>query len=150
MPGGKAHALASVAGAAVSSVFVLAASKNALFGLSTGLGCLSGVLLTPDLDQEGISAAEWRLVKATFGLGFVWLALWWPYAFVFRHRGVSHWPIIGTLTRLAYLGGFWVIIWLILGRPDLPRAQIEYLGFGVAGLMLSDLLHCLMDTFWKG
>ena len=30
--------------------------------------------------------------------------IWWPYARVFRHRGVSHMPLVGTFTRIAYLG----------------------------------------------
>ena len=32
-----------------------------------------------------------------------WYYLWQPYASIFTHRGITHWPVIGTFIRIAYL-----------------------------------------------
>jgi uncharacterized metal-binding protein len=137
---GRAHALASI---------TLALSIMAVAPVAA-LGCACGVLLSPDLDQEGISHAEWRLVKWTFGLGFLWLLLWWPYAALMPHRGLSHVPIIGTATRLAYLGAIVGAALYALGPAWWPWFDWLrwYAPTWAAGLALSDVAHWVMD--WRG
>jgi hypothetical protein len=39
-------------------------------------GCLAGILLTLDLDQEGYSALELEAMRTLGPLGYLWLALW--------------------------------------------------------------------------
>lgn len=109
-------------------------------------GCLSGILLTPDLDQEGISSSEWVLVKKTKGVGFLWLMLWYPYALLIPHRAfLSHFPIVGTVGRLLYLSIVPVAILLYLDKAQLVIDIFPYvLRFGV-GLAISDFMHWIFD-----
>lgn len=36
----------------------------------------------------------------------IWFYFWAPYATLLTHRGMSHWPILGTLTRIWYMHFF--------------------------------------------
>lgn len=67
--------------------------------IALGLGCLvSTVFLSPDIDiKQSISSRSWGILRV----------LWVPYHRVFRHRKLSHWPLVGTLSRLIYL---WVML----------------------------------------
>jgi uncharacterized metal-binding protein len=113
-------------------------------GAACALGCLLGIVLTPDLDQEGLSSSEYALVKWTMGLGFVWVMLWYPYARLCKHRSpLSHWPLLGTLGRLLYLG-LWGGIALYFGwKPPLLPPMI--FSWSVVGLLISDTAHWIMD-----
>jgi uncharacterized metal-binding protein len=109
------------------------------------LGCVLGVPLTPDLDQEGLNSSEHSIIKWTFGLGFIWVMLWYPYARLCKHRSpLSHWPLLGTLGRLLYMTVF-VGIAVALGWkiPPLPTALLSW---GLGGLALSDGAHWLLDS----
>jgi len=56
---------------------------------------LGGLWLSPDLDTCSRPSRRWGPLAL----------LWWPYRHVVRHRGwLSHTPLLGTLTRLLYLG----------------------------------------------
>ena len=56
---------------------------------------LGGLWLSPDLDTCSRPSRRWGPLAL----------LWWPYRRVVRHRGwLSHTPLLGTLTRLLYLG----------------------------------------------
>lgn len=67
-----------------------------------GFGCaVSTLFLSPDIDlKQSISSRSWGIFR------FLWI----PYHRVFRHRGLSHWPIIGTLSRIVYLFVFFEIL----------------------------------------
>ena len=150
---GKAHALASVALAPICAGAAFAWTHDPGAGVGAGLGCLAGIWLTPDLDQEGLSAAEWSLVKKTGGLGFLWMFFWHPYAICHRHRGVSHWPIIGTAGRLLYITVYISIVILALALLGVKLPIIRtvapgtwwFLAWTVAGLTMSDTAHWIMD-----
>jgi len=69
-----------------------------------------------------------------------------PYSRLFSHRGLSHVPLIGTLTRLLWLlGFFWLLFWA-LGWvvPKLDWNQ-PLVWFAIGGLAAADLLHVLLD-----
>lgn len=115
-----------------------------------GLGCLAGILLTPDLDQEGISHVENQLIRLTLGIAHLWLAFWGPYASLIPHRSfLSHWPVLSTSVRLLYVwAGLRLLdVWmdafvvppleLVIGDPRF------WVFFG--GLALSDLGHWALD-----
>ena len=61
------------------------------------------------------------------------------YAKLMPHRGISHTPIIGTLTRVAYIGPL-LIIAAFFGFPFQP-----WMLWVLLGLMLSDTLHFVHD-----
>lgn len=82
---------------------------------------------------------------------------WWVYAKAFRHRGISHWPLVGTLTRLIYVGLWLVPVWGIVellmaaGVVEVREWSLppEFLELGLwflYGLTASDIGHWLLDT----
>ena len=73
-------------------------------------GCLSGVLISPDLDMANRTVSETVVIRWLGVLGYLWMVLWKPYACLHKHRGISHVPLIGTLTRVGYLAVCYVII----------------------------------------
>jgi len=111
--------------------------------LAGGAGFAVGTfLVTPDMDQAGKGGS--RALRRWGPLAFLWL----PYGLVFRHRGLSHlWPV-GALTRLLYLA--------LLASPFLAPNPVwlfspPLLAF-IAGFLLADLLHVLLDRargLWK-
>jgi len=104
---------------------VLAVGRFEPDGWVVAGGVLAGVLLTPDLDQSKT-----------------------PYGWLRKHRGLSHWPVVGTLDRLAWFAGPALAAWLASGR----EADWAGLALLAAGLCLADLLHSIMDwaeTRWR-
>lgn len=95
--------------------------------------------LHPDLDLT----RKVRLfsLKGLFTLPFR------PYSYLFRHRGISHAPIIGTLTRILWLCLFFWILFAFLDwtLPSLEKLNQPYIWFGLIGLAISDLFHLFLD-----
>jgi len=166
-------------GAAALSGFALGVSgaaqpdKAVLFGL----GCLSGLFLSPDLDMSHTRPANLAQRVNAF-LGFGWRFLWRPYARLIPHRHfLSHSYIISTAIHLVYLVAIlWGLAWLWgLGYPYARPVLLSRLGFWaalefylsqaralvpplrfswawvwpVAGLVLSDSLHIFLDYLPK-
>ena len=78
MPSGVVHAQCSFILAVPAFGLAYGASDDQIAsGAACALGCLLGILLTPDLDQESISSSEYALVKWTLGLGFLWMMFWY-------------------------------------------------------------------------
>lgn len=151
MASGKVHNRVSVVASVPAGILV--GSTDPVGGVGAFLGCLLGMVLTPDLDQVGISSSEWGLVKKLGPLGFIWMAFWYPYAKAIPHRSFwSHCPILGTAGRLVYCIIWLGIIWVILGRPALPVIPVwgwALLRGGWMGLLVSDTGHFLLDLFPK-
>jgi uncharacterized metal-binding protein len=143
-------------------------------GVLMGMGCLLGLFLDPDLDQEMITSSEWRFLRVGWpviaigsgvwgiasGIGApatllavgiggmagpLWVAFWLPYAMVMKHRStLSHFPGISTLIRVAYLLTPFIAIAIMFGVP------VEPAWFAVAiplfvGLVISDFGHYMRD-----
>lgn len=94
----------------------------------------------------------------------VWFYFWAPYAFLLTHRGMSHWPIIGTLTRIWYIHGAVLFIELLF-QVQLPSVlnAIEsfYFWKGLTPLFfivcapvyISDIFHSagdMVESITKG
>ena len=114
--------------------------------LFAGAYLFSSLLLSPDLDlRYNRSRRRWGL------LGFIWI----PYTKVFKHRGVSHSVLLGTLTRLGYLGVLALLIalglsylrvWTVpFGSLTATPIDIQLAGILVAGLWLPNIIHTLTD-----
>lgn len=157
MSSGKAHARASKALAPIAALgtagFCQLAGDylpgSALAGLGALLGCgIVGQILGPDLDQKSVTANE-QYVLRRLGilapLGWAFVAYFSIYAWALPHRHpFSHFPVMGTAGRLAYL--LWGPLWLIMSR-DIPVpvwAAVLFVGM-VAGLAVSDTAHYVMD-----
>ena len=68
------------------------------------LGCLFGVVMTPDLDSDNGFIGDWYIRKIFKKPGlFAWNTIWGPYRIGLKHRSFwSHSPVIGTTVRLIY------------------------------------------------
>lgn len=115
-------------------------------------------LLSPDLDLHHSSPAQnWGYLKT----------IWLPYSKIFKHRGLSHVPILGTGTRFIYLcvlACFGILIydiasaqsfnWSVIQSSQLTHFE-DFLAFIaghetfcisiLAGAAASDLSHLLVD-----
>lgn len=118
-------------------------------------GCFSGIFISPDLDMPTRTISESTLLRWSWGIGYLWIALWYPYALLFRHRGISHCPLVGTCTRLLYLLGWAFLLQEVLRHSIQVEGHLllwlkEHLiplGIFSAGLAVSDLGHWVMDHF---
>ncbi|MDX8430581.1 MAG: DUF2227 family putative metal-binding protein [Candidatus Algichlamydia australiensis] len=73
-----------------------------------------------------------------------------PYSRLFRHRGLSHMPILGTITRVIWLALIILAIFYILNMGHQPfvsfiKAHREIFLYSLAGLIAADLSHLLLD-----
>ncbi|PQV64540.1 putative metal-binding protein [Abditibacterium utsteinense] len=151
MASGKVHTACSMALAAISFGAIAGGLGDTHLGAACAAGCIAGIFLTPDLDQEGLSHSENILIKATLGIGYLWLLLWYPYAKLIPHRSpLSHFPVLGTAIRLLYLG-IWAAIPAYFGfRMSAPSPEMwPLLQWGIFGLALSDLGHFVFDLKWR-
>ncbi len=114
--------------------------------LFAGAYLFSSLMLSPDLDlRHNQARRRWGL------LGFVWI----PYTKIFKHRGISHSFLFGTLTRLGYLGLIAVLIawglsyfklWSIpVAQLSSSHIDLSLVGILVAGLWLPNILHTFVD-----
>lgn len=156
MSKGKVHTQASLimsASFAIGTLFTRNPSD-----IEYALGALIGTVLTPDLDvDKGFVGDEY--VKARFGKAayHVWRACWHFYRRSVKHGSeLSHFPVLGTLFRLAYLFFFSIVIptyALAIFFPIDPTQEIFWWYNQVmsrpkiiVGLMASDAHHYFMDV----
>ncbi|MCH9613583.1 MAG: hypothetical protein SP1CHLAM54_05880 [Chlamydiia bacterium] len=77
------------------------------------------------------------------------------YSRLFAHRGLSHIPIIGTVTRLAYLGAIALLAYYVMNKtlPSMESLALIfqsydiYILYGLAGIVLADIGHLILDLF---
>lgn len=152
MPSGQVHAAFSVGLSAVCYGMVQALTGDSMLSLACGTGCVLGVALTPDLDQQTLSSSETTIIRYTLGLGFLWVMFWYPYALLIPHRSpLSHAPVIGTFGRLLYLSLLISIPAYLLGyRWQTPSPEIiQLLTYAITGLAISDTAHFICDVVWS-
>ena len=101
----------------------------------------SMLLLSPDLDlAKSDSYRRWGPLR--------WV--WAPYAAAFRHRRISHHPLFGPITRIAYvsiLALTALLVYTFVSRSATPRlgASIDLVLAVLIGLYLPNLTHILVD-----
>ena len=113
-----------------------------VFSLAFAYGTL---FMSPDLDLA-------HKIKLFSIRGFLTLPFR-TYALVFKHRGVSHWPLVGTMSRVLWLFLYFVLIAFLFFKFEstmssfgeyLQLYQIEIL-FALGALALADISHILVD-----
>ncbi len=117
----------------------------AAYGIS---GCLMGLILDPDLDQDTMmTSSEVRAKRILMRipiLGPIVFALWFGwftvYGILTPHRGISHVPVIGTITRVIWLFPIWILLYL--GKVQIPILPAICV---FAGLCISDWGHYMRD-----
>ncbi len=99
-----------------------------------GLGILLGsIWLSPDLDMaRTLPMRRWGPLRV----------LWWPYAGLFAHRGVSHHFLLGPLSRVAYASLAVVPVWWLGFDWAGAGWWLAWLG---GGILLGNWLHLLAD-----
>jgi len=176
MPSGKTHQRINEAAMALCTPAAFALAWAAtddpvqaaiLTGYGLG-GMLFGTYLAdPDLDHDHITRTEARIRRIPvlgYPLHLLFVAFWYPYARMSKHRGPSHRPVVGTLGRLGYIIAMLVLLnavgrWILFGTPkhwaDPLLALIVWgvrnparAGAWIAGECLADFLHALADRFW--
>jgi uncharacterized metal-binding protein len=101
----------------------------------------SMLLLSPDLDlAKSDSYRRWGPLR--------WL--WMPYAAAFRHRRISHHPLFGPITRIAYvavIASVALLVYVLVSRSAAPQLvlPIELVFAILLGLYLPNLIHILVD-----
>lgn len=136
MPNMREHNLATLAGATISSATMTAVGFPASETIAMTLGFLVTFFINPDLDLN-------RRFPKQQPHKWLWWVFWYPYSRLLAHRSVfSHFPVVGTLTRVGYVATFvTVIIVFINAQISVPDAAI----YIIAGMCLSDLVHFVMD-----
>ena len=146
MPSGKTHFRIE------ASLLVVCAGLSVLLGLREwitisqallflGSYLFSMILMSPDLDLSKSDASyRWGVLR--------WI--WLPYAWIFRHRQMSHHPLLGPLSRILYIGVLVLaatFIYLVSGGNQGPRLRlsIEAVVPVCVGLYLPNLEHILAD-----
>ena len=158
MASGKKHAKATkwilaptIVGAGIFSYSVLQMEpwQAIQFGLLSGLGNVMTLYINPDQDQESLNRVEYKWIHNTIGLFFLCIAFWGPYAVLVPHRNwFSHFPIVGTIFRYAYLKlGIGLLIFVLTKYP-VPEICYTIRWYDIAvvlGMAISDILHWIMD-----
>ena len=153
MPSGKVHAAISatnlLAVAAIGAPLALAYPDLRGPYLAT---LTIGLLVTPDLDIQGITHEEKRALRVPV-IGWLWVLLWWPYALLVPHRSpVSHWPLIGTALRAVWLGLIVAAADAML-RPQATAIDTGLLTLGLwtmLGWAVQDMCHWVADRMMRG
>jgi len=90
--------------------------------------------LSPDLDIESKPYKRWRIFKF----------LWWPYKVIFKHRGISHNPILGPLSIVLNLALIVAVLLLLMG-VDLYKIPLRLIVAATTGMCLSMEVHIISD-----
>lgn len=124
----------------------------------------------PDLDHHsrpgtshfplGRWIAYWRFGRflkwLTKPINVLWNLFWTPYATLFTHRGVAHWPIFSVYMRIAYiyilffpLNYFFpdnpINVWIYMFLPWSPDfLSLNWIIFCLP-IFISDIIHILVD-----
>jgi uncharacterized metal-binding protein len=102
MPSGAVHNGVTVLStvAVAGGLLALGTPGDVVIGIAVGQ--LAGLTMTPDMDVDRGNRTDTLVRAVAPPLEVLWDAYWWPYRKLFKHRGVSHTPIFGTLTRVLY------------------------------------------------
>ena len=147
MPGAKTHDLISITVLAIilSGLFYLMVFKQnspavgyldiysiLIFALAY---LFATFFLSPDLDIDSTPYKRWGILRI----------LWWPYKVIFKHRGMSHHPIIGPLSILINL----IIILLplvILSELGVAQIPLKFIAAAIIGIVIPIEVHIVADA----
>ncbi len=149
---GKTHELINIS---VLPFFIFLIPENFILPFFSGY-IFGTFFMSPDIDiPQSRASRRWRMLRC----------LWYPYQALFKHRGISHIPVIGTLTRLLYIiflvTFLYFVIIGILGFIDknlsLMIASVDIFGimneilrsegamYFIGGIIVADIVHIITD-----
>lgn len=105
----------------------------------------STCFMSPDLDL--VHQIKLRSIKGFFSLPFRW------YSKIFKHRGLSHSFLFGTLTRVLWLSAIGFIIFFAVYQTLPTQKSLlvyfqqykPYIYYGLAGAIWADWCHLVLD-----
>ncbi|MCH1430777.1 MAG: hypothetical protein GWP59_06830 [Chlamydiales bacterium] len=111
--------------------------------------CYGTLFMSPDVDQ----ADKFKLLSLRGFLAFPFVS----YALVFKHRGLSHSFILGTLSRAIWLFLWFLLLFFFIYRylpgPDNLLGTLYHFRtectYGFLGLFFADFCHLFIDFFVK-
>jgi uncharacterized metal-binding protein len=93
------------------------------------------LFLSPDLDIDSKPYQRWGVLKG----------LWWPYKEIFKHRGMSHHPVIGPLSIVLNLIAIVAAVFLIAGI-NYKTIPFSLVIATVTGMVFSMEVHIISDN----
>lgn len=137
MPGGKTHdtlTILAALGSVVAAEYLGYGHETA--GILAASVAFSGLMFSPDLDLPSAPLRRWGPLRI----------LWIPYERILPHRSpFSHWPILGTISRLLYFAAMASLLVIVGGF-------VIDLAITVLPLLLARLFTSLMrgiDLWWS-
>ncbi len=147
MASGRIHARVAgmIAVGATLATPLIAAQYGTDIGLGVAGGAWAGYLVTPDIDIPHRTHEEWRIIRRLPIIGRLWTAWWAAYGQLFTHRGISHAPIIGTVTRIAYA------LWPLALLPTATLYPFRYMAAAAfTAWCVQDIVHLIADGWrWR-
>ena len=122
------------------------------------VGSLIGIFINPDNDVDaGTVTHKYLRKRLGWWAEMLWNIIWRPYRKSLKHGGdLSHFPVISTLGRIAYLFFFLVVIPEIILYFIFPMNFLYEIKWWinvllinyrvVIGLMAADLIHYVLDV----
>lgn len=159
MAPGKTHELITLLASPAVSATAWVTTQDANIAVIAAGGCLLGVVLSPDLDLLQMTRSR-RVATRVPVLGHIFVVLSLIYAAIintgkwpFVHRGISHWIVIGTITRwLWFIVMPIAVLAFLVGNIeafDWPEfARIAAPAF--VGNVIADVLHLIADSIKIG
>lgn len=150
MPRGSTHSKATFLLAAAGGALTYHLGHPLPHVLALSGGALVGLVITPDLDvDEGCISNDIIRKSAGKWIEHLWAFFWQPYARLLPHRSrLSHFPVIGTALRLAYIAIIPALAWWFTGGMFAQPAFPAWGWWAVGGLALADTLHYVMDNIF--
>lgn len=154
MPGGKVHSaltVATLSGVIAPYALVQLNGNPWLYAA----GCITGLLITPDLDINNGNISDTFIRKVSPVVQMIWRLFWTPYALILPHRSLfSHFPFVGTLLRLGYIF-VWLnlfnLLFFLVGRTFDTVSLVWVWNWSFFfGLCHADIIHWFADNTIKG
>lgn len=155
MSSGKVHTLSAIAAATGFAAGALATYD--IDSMQYAAGALVGIFVSPDCDvDKGFIAYHYIRKRLGDWAEYAWDRVWYMYRRSVKHGSeLSHFPVVSTLGRLAYLFFFVLVLpYLVLDIffPVDLRYELAW-WFGklcqywrvVVGLMGVDFIHFFLD-----
>ncbi len=153
MPSGKTHDRVNIVSTAILGYFAYSRGMGLDEVVAFCLGSLVATFwFSPDLDLSYS-----KPVKRWGRLSFIWR----PYSLIVPHRGISHVPVLGILTRFGYIFVIFLFFWFLiagtlynlgLSPPQLKPLSIfknPYFIPFLLGILFADTLHIVLDWVWS-
>jgi uncharacterized metal-binding protein len=108
--------------------------------IQVSIGLLLGTIITPDYDFDKIYIK--KIIKKIPVLGFFWNLYWYPYSKLFKHRGLSHNLLLGTITRVLYLS-LPILLFCLFTNTYKYNNTYMYI---LLGWYVQDFVHYILDS----